>query len=61
MAELSTIRDLVAIFGVFIGLTYYVMNISETRKNRRITLTTTLMQHFMTDEGYMKIMDLFAM
>lgn len=61
MFELSAIRDIVAITGVFIGLTYYVMNIRETRRNRRITLTTTLMQQFMTDEGYQKIMDLFVM
>ena len=61
MIELSTIRDLVAIAGVLIALTYYVLNIRETRSNRRITLTTTLLQPFMTDEGYLKIMDILGM
>jgi hypothetical protein len=61
MIELSVIRDLVTIFGVIGGFTYYVMNLMETRRNRRITLTTTLMQYFMTVEGSRGIADLISM
>jgi hypothetical protein len=61
MIELSVIRDLVTIFGVIAGFSYYVMNIMETRRSRRITLTTTLMQHFMTKEGSREIADLISM
>jgi len=61
MIELSVIRDLVAIFGVIGGFTYYVLNLMETRRSRRITLTTTLMQHFMTKEGSREIADLISM
>ena len=61
MIELSVIRDLVAIFGVIGGFTYYVLNLMETRRSRRITLTTTLMQHFMTKEGSREITDLISM
>jgi len=61
MIELSVIRDLVTIFGVIGGFTYYVMNLMETRRSRRITLTTTLMQYFMTKEGSREITELFSM
>ena len=30
---------------------YYIMVLRESTKNRRVTLTTTLMQSFMSDEG----------
>lgn len=55
------IRDVVTIFGVIGGFTYYVMNLMEARRNRRITLTTTLMQHFMTSEASRDTADLFSM
>ena len=34
MIELGVIRDLVAIFGVIAGFTYYVMTVRNTRQNR---------------------------
>ena len=55
MVNWSLVRDFVAIAGVFIGLTYYVMNLREVKRNQRITLTTTMLQPFMTDEGYRQI------
>ena len=61
MVDLSLLRDMVAIAGVFIGLSYYIMNIREVRQNRRIALTTTLLQHFMTREGYENIMEILSM
>ena len=61
MIELGTIRDLVAISGVFIGLSYYIMNIREVRYNRKITLTNNVLQPFQTKEGFQTIMDLLSM
>ena len=35
MIELSTIRDLVAIFGVVAGFSYYVLTVRNARARRR--------------------------
>ena len=61
MIEVSLVRDLVAIVGVFIGLSYYIMNIREVRRNRKVTLTNTMLQPFMSDEGNRNMMELFTM
>ena len=37
------------------------MTLNNTRQNRRITLTTTVLQPFMTEEGQTKIRELIAM
>ena len=57
----SVLRDIVAIAGVFIGLTYYIMNIREVRYNRKITLTNSVLQPFQTKEGFQTIMELLTM
>ena len=59
--SLQMVRDVVTIFGVIAGLSYYVTNIREIRRNRRISLTTTMFQTFMTTEGTRKIVDLLSM
>ena len=61
MIEVSLVRDLVAIVGVFIGLSYYIMNIREVRRNRNVTLTNTMLQPFMSEEGNMTVMNLLNM
>jgi len=38
MIELSVIRDLVAIFGVIAGFTYYVLTVRNAQKTRELTL-----------------------
>jgi len=38
MVELSVIRDLVAIFGVIAGLTYYVLTVRNAQRTRELTL-----------------------
>ena len=48
MIELSAIRDLVAIFGVIAGFSYYVLTVRATRKNQRQQLETRQAQLFMT-------------
>jgi hypothetical protein len=47
MIELSVIRDLVAIFGVIAGFTYYVMTVQNARKNQQQQLDTRQAQLFM--------------
>ena len=40
---------------------HYVMNLREVKRNRRITLTTTMLQPFMTEEGFNQINDILEM
>jgi hypothetical protein len=47
MIELSVIRDLVAIFGVIAGFSYYVLTVRATRKNQDLQLETRKTQLFM--------------
>ena len=67
MIELSVIRDLVAIFGVLAGFSYYVMTVRSQQKNQEIsqknqelTLETRQAQLFMnifnnfSSKGYQK-------
>ena len=60
-AVFTRVREIVTILGVFVGLTYYIMNLREVRRNRRITLTTTMLQPFMTGDGYSSVMKLLSM
>jgi hypothetical protein len=43
----SMIRDIVAIFGVIAGFTYYVLTVQNTRKNQQLQLETRQAQLFM--------------
>ncbi len=47
MIELSTIRDLVAIFGVLAGFSYYVLTVRANQRNQQLTLETRQAQLFM--------------
>ncbi len=46
MIELSMIRDLVAIFGVIAGFSYYVMTVRANQKNQKHQLETRQAQVF---------------
>ena len=59
MIELSIIRDLVAIFGVITGLSYYVMTVRNTKKAREAQVYTALMNQFI-DDRYMRGLREFA-
>lgn len=48
MIELSVVRDLVAIFGVIAGFTYYVLAVRNTQKNQQLQLETRQAQLFST-------------
>ena len=47
MIELSVVRDLVAIFGVIAGFTYYVMVVRNAQRNQQHQLETRQAQFFM--------------
>ena len=47
MIDISMIRDLVAIFGVIAGFSYYVMTVRNAQKNQRLQLETRQAQLFM--------------
>jgi hypothetical protein len=51
MIEISMIRDLVAIFGVIAGFTYYVLTVQNTRKNQQHQLETRQAQLLMQIYG----------
>ena len=47
MIEYLDIRDIIAIFGLFTGFGYYVLNVTGSRKNQRQQLETRQAQLFM--------------
>jgi hypothetical protein len=60
LAMLQVVRDLVAIFGVIAGFTYYVLTVRNTQKNQQLQLETRQAQLFMqiydkfTNKEYVK-------
>ena len=64
MVDVSLIQpasQVAAAIGVCIAAIYYVVNLREMNKNRRITLTTTMMHPFMTVEGLRQFNNLISM
>jgi hypothetical protein len=57
----SMIRDIVAIFGVIAGFTYYVMTVRINQRAMRINLTNNLIQQIGTDEFIKKLTELLYM
>ena len=47
MIELSVVRDLVAIFGVIAGFSYYVLTVRNAQRNQQHQLETRQAQLFM--------------
>ena len=61
MIELSLVRDLVAIFGVIGGFTYYVMVVRNQRETRQAQLFMQLFQMFTTKEWMSDNWELMSM
>ena len=64
MAEpitLQTLLTYLTLISVPVGVFYYIMTLNNTRQNQRITLTTTLLEPFMTVKGNLILMDLLNM
>ena len=61
LALLQSVSYIAGALGVCVAAIYYVINLREMNKNRRITLTTTMMQPFMTVEGLRQFNNLISM
>ena len=51
LVEIQATYYMVAATGVLVATMYYIMNLRETRRNGRITLTNNLIQMFFKSES----------
>jgi len=58
---IETVSYIAGALGVLIAAIFYVLNLRENTRNRRITLTNTMMHPFMTIEGMKHYHDLSIM
>ena len=61
MVDVQTVGVVVAATSVTLAAIYYIINLRETAKNRRVALTTSLMQSFISEEGSKRWMELLSM
>jgi hypothetical protein len=61
MVDLQSASVSIAALSVVLGVVYYMINLRETTRSRRITLTNTLMQSFISEEGSKHFIDLMNM
>jgi hypothetical protein len=61
MVDVQTVGVLVTATSVTVAAIYYIINLRETAKNRRVALTTSLMQSFISEEGSKRWMELINM
>ncbi|MFW9861514.1 MAG: hypothetical protein ACFFEX_19010 [Candidatus Thorarchaeota archaeon] len=57
---LQLVRDLVTIFGVLVGFTYYALTVRATRKSKKTEMFMQLYKTNVDSEGYRKFWDLMA-
>jgi len=61
MIELSAIRDLVAIFGVIAGFSYYVMTVRNANRARKQSVASELSRELSSQEVVHAFLDLLEM
>jgi len=61
LALLQTVSYIAAATSVCLAALYYALNLREANRNRRMALTTSLMQSFISEEGAKRFMDLANM
>ena len=61
LAEIQAIYYMVAATGVLVAAVFYILNMRETTRNRRLTLTNNLMQNFTSEEGSRRWLELMTM
>ena len=61
LVVLQTLSYTAGALSVVLGVIYYALNLREINRNRRITLTSTMMQPFMTEQGTRQYVDLMSM
>ena len=54
MIEISMIRDLVAIFGVLAGFSYYVLTVQTQKKNQKLSTTYNIWNVYNDEEAYLR-------
>jgi hypothetical protein len=58
---LQSLSYVAAAIGVCVAAFYYAMNLRETTRNRRATLSMNIMQSFLSEEGALRWVDLLSM
>ena len=61
LSLLQSVSYIAGALGVFIAAVFYVLNLRETTKNRRISYTNTVIQQFLTEEGQRRNIDCYSM
>lgn len=61
MVDFQSLSITLAALSFVIAALYYALNLREIRRSRRITLTTTVLEPFMTKEGYSNVLDMLDM
>ena len=61
LAEIQAAYYMVAATGVLVAAIFYMVNLRETNKNRKITFTTSFMQQFYSKENSRRYIDLLGM
>jgi hypothetical protein len=61
LALLQSVSYIAGALGVCVAAFYYVINLRETTRNRKVALTTSLMQNFISEEGSRRWADLMQM
>jgi hypothetical protein len=56
MVDMQTVNYLVAATGVIIAAIFYILNIRETTRKRRVGLTQSMLQIFSSYEGFKRIL-----
>ncbi len=60
-ALLQTVSYIAGAIGVCVAGFYYALNLRETTRNRRVALTTSLLQNFISEEGSKRFLELMQM
>jgi len=61
LALLQSVSYIAGAVGVCLAAAYYIINLGESRKNRKITLTTNLMQMFQTPDTMKHMLEFLHM
>ena len=61
LSEIQAAYYMLAATGVLVAAAFYVINLRETNKNRRITTTSNILNNFMTTENQLKYLELIKM
>ena len=61
LVVLQSLSYVAAAIGVLVAAVFYIMNLRETTKNRRITFTNSVMQQLFSEEGVRRELDCYTM